>query len=278
MIGRLPDTLNDRSVIISLRRRKPNEKVESFRSDRTEDLDALARRMTRWTQDHHAQLADSDPDMGELINRVADNWRPLFAVADAAGGPWPKRAREIAAAADKARSEQSVSVLLLEDTRWIFNGRPEIDHEGRPVLRGLKSDRISSAELVKELVAIEARPWAEWKGGREITQNGLARMLDRFGVRPGTIRLHTGQTAKGYYRAAFEDAFSCYLAPQTVTASQLNMDGHCDGSESVTPEEPVTASETSHSNNDGHCDGVTDADPSLEAPEETNPLCWKVRL
>ena len=34
MIGRLPDTLNDRSVVISLRRRKPSEKVESFRSDR----------------------------------------------------------------------------------------------------------------------------------------------------------------------------------------------------------------------------------------------------
>jgi hypothetical protein len=66
------------------------------------------------------------------------------------------------------------------------------------------SDRISSAELVSQLVAIEGRPWAEWKAGREITQNGLARMLDSFGIRPGTIRLHTGQTPKGYYRSAFD--------------------------------------------------------------------------
>ena len=216
MIGRLPDTLNDRAVIINLRRRKPTEAVKSFRRDRTDDLNVLARKMARWAQDHQVQLTASDPEMGELINRVADNWRPLFAIADVAGGPWPKRVREIAVAADNASTEQSVSVLLLQDIRWIFDGRPEIGDDGRAVLRGVVSDRISSAELVTQLVAIEGRPWAEWKAGREITQNGLARMLDRFGIRPGTIRLHTVQTPKGYYRSAFDDAFSCYLPFQKL--------------------------------------------------------------
>jgi len=31
-----------------------------------------------------------------LYNRVADNWRPLLAVADAIGGSWPEQARAIA--------------------------------------------------------------------------------------------------------------------------------------------------------------------------------------
>jgi hypothetical protein len=52
MIGRLPDTLNDRSVVINLRRRKPTEKVKSFRRDRAGDLDVLARKMARWAHDH----------------------------------------------------------------------------------------------------------------------------------------------------------------------------------------------------------------------------------
>jgi putative DNA primase/helicase len=75
MIGRLPDTLHDRSVIINLRRRKPTEEVKSFRRDRADDLHVLARKMARWAQDHQVQLTASDPDMGELINRGADNWR-----------------------------------------------------------------------------------------------------------------------------------------------------------------------------------------------------------
>ena len=244
MIGRLPDTLHDRSVIINLRRRKPTEEVKSFRRDRADDLHVLARKMARWAQDHQVQLTASDPDMGELINRGADNWRPLFAIADVAGGPWPKRVREIAVAADNASTEQSVSVLLLQDIRWVFDGRPEISDDGRAVLRGVVSDRISSAELVSQLVAIEGRPWAEWKAGREITQNGLARMLDSFGIRPGTIRLHTGQTPKGYYRSAFDDTFSCYLPSQTATPPQLNSDGHFEDVRTATAEQLVAVSKS----------------------------------
>jgi putative DNA primase/helicase len=264
MIGRLPDTLNDRSVIINLRRRKPEERVKPFRSDRADNLRVLARKMARWAHDHTAALTAADPDMGELINRVADNWRPLFAIADVTGGHWPNKVREIAAAADKASSEQSASVLLLQDIRWIFDGRPEIDDDGRTVLRGVKTDRISSADLVGQLVAIEGRPWAEWRGGREITQNSLARMLDRFGIRPGTIRLHTGQTPKGYHRSAFDDAFSSYLPSQTATPPQPNSDGDFDDARTATPEQLVAVSKAPKPNNDGHCGGVAVANPPLD--------------
>ncbi|HZD29398.1 MAG TPA: hypothetical protein VE251_11985, partial [Xanthobacteraceae bacterium] len=43
---------------------------------------------------------------------------------------------------------------------------------------------ITSADLVKALVAIEGRPWAELgKSRRPLTQNKLARMLAVRGVR-----------------------------------------------------------------------------------------------
>jgi hypothetical protein len=188
MIGQLPHTLYDRSVVISLRRRKPDEKVESFRSDRTEDLHVLARKMVRWAQDHQDRLAQSDPDMGVLLNRFADNWRPLIAIADEAGGDWPVRVRKIADAADAARTEQSVNVQLLTDIRSIFDER--------------EVDRISSAELVAQLTMIEGRPWAEWRNGKPITQNSLARLLGKFEILSATIRLNGDATAKGYYRSA----------------------------------------------------------------------------
>jgi putative DNA primase/helicase len=88
MIGQLPDTLHDRSLNCRLRRRNPSERVESFRSDRADHLHVLARKMARFAADNEARLRGADPDMGALQNRVADNWRSLFALADAAGGAW----------------------------------------------------------------------------------------------------------------------------------------------------------------------------------------------
>ena len=99
LIGRLPDTLEDRSVTIELRRRTFNEEVRPFRLDRAEHLNALARKAARWAADNTDTLRAADPDVGELFNRVADNWRPLLAIADAAGGEWPSLARQAAAGA-----------------------------------------------------------------------------------------------------------------------------------------------------------------------------------
>jgi putative DNA primase/helicase len=256
MIGRLPDTLTDRSVIINLRRRKPAEKVEPFRIDRADHLKTLARKMARWAADHHDQLAKADPDMGELSNRTADNWRPLFAIADECGGEWPKRVREIASAAVAVATEPSVTTQLLDDIRWIFDGRPDADEKASAV------DRMASQEMTEHLVKIEGRLWAEWKG-RALTPVRLAHLLRPFGIQSRTIRLHSGaaETAKGYYRGDFEEAFSRYLPLQGVTPSQLNNNGRCDALQGVTAEDEVTLRKTSQSNNDGPCDGVTFSPP-----------------
>jgi hypothetical protein len=96
-IGSLPGTIMDRSVVIDLARRKPDEKIEAFRLDRTAALDEIARRIVRWSQDNADAIGARDPDMPPgLYNRNADNWRPLFQIADAAGGGWPERARAAA--------------------------------------------------------------------------------------------------------------------------------------------------------------------------------------
>jgi Protein of unknown function (DUF3631) len=247
MIGRLPDTLNDRSVIINLRRRKPEERIKPFRGDRAADLRVIARKMTRWAQDHTVALTAVDPDMGQLTNRVADNWRPLFALAEAAGGKWSKLVRTIAKAAEAQKDDQSVKTMLLSDIRNIRAERPE-------------SDRISSGELASILGRMDDRPWSEWgRSQKPITASALSRLLSPFSILSGTRRTG-GETFKGYLFSDFEEAFASYLpdlAFQTVTPSQPNNDGHCDAFQTVTSEEHVTLSKVSQCNNDGHCDGVT---------------------
>src|SRR5262249_17643995 len=139
LIGALPDTLHDRSVTVDLKRRLPSEKAEPFRPDRADQLDVLARKAARWAQDQAARVADANPAMPDgIINRAADNLRPLLAIADAAGGEWPQRARKAAEASRSADGDDASRLeLLLGDIHDVF-----------------KETEMSSADLVKRLVAI----------------------------------------------------------------------------------------------------------------------------
>ncbi|MDP2355733.1 MAG: DUF3631 domain-containing protein [Beijerinckiaceae bacterium] len=208
LIGKLPETLTDRSVAIALRRRRPDEQIEAFRFDRTGLLDRAARRTARWALDHANLVSGIDPAMpADVYNRAADNWRPLLAIADAAGGEWPERARRAvkAAGAGAGDHDQSVRVTLLADIRNMFAERAV--------------DRLASADIIERLVAIEGRPWPEWKAGKPITPTGLARQLAPFGIRPDTLRIES-RTPKGYLLTQFADAFARYLPPETATPPQ----------------------------------------------------------
>jgi putative DNA primase/helicase len=203
LIGHLPSTLTDRSVSIELRRRRQDESVETFRLEKTGHLDRLARRAARWAADNADRVRGVDPDMPDgLYNRTADNWRPLLAIADTAGGEWPGRARRASDAARAGSNERSAKVLLLGDIRAIFAEK--------------NTDRLFSEDLIEALKEIEGHPWAEWKGGKPITKNGVARLLGQFTslqghpIIPVQIRI-ADRSLKGYRLADFADVFERYL-------------------------------------------------------------------
>ncbi len=209
-IGRLPGTLEDRSITIEMRRRKSTERVTRFRRDRIGDLDELASMSARWVADHGVSLSAADPDApATLHDRAVDNWRPLFAVADLAGGEWPTLARQVAVrlSGDGAEQDGSVRVQLLVDIKAIFDG----DQRGQ----------IPSAFICEQLAGMEASPWPEWRHGKPITVRQLARQLGEFGIAPGTIRTEAG-TARGYKKEAFKDAWSRYLPFRSDTTTQVN--------------------------------------------------------
>jgi putative DNA primase/helicase len=162
MIGNLPDTLADRSIEIRLRRRLPNEPLTRFRADRATDLAQLARMAARWAADHSEALRRSDPSIPlGLHDRAADNWGPLFAIADEAGEGWPERVRQIAVAM-AARDEDggSVGELLLADIRQTFDEieRGMIQVPYGPHFRIGDTDRIRSLNLANILAAKEGHP------------------------------------------------------------------------------------------------------------------------
>jgi putative DNA primase/helicase len=83
--GRLPDDLEQRSIIVEMQRRKRGEPLAELREDRCTSLQQIARMCSRWADDYGNGLDDIDPDMGDLLNRDGDNWRPLFSIADLIG-------------------------------------------------------------------------------------------------------------------------------------------------------------------------------------------------
>jgi len=77
---------------------------------------------------------------------------------------------------------------------------------------------VGSADLVKRLVAIEDRPWAEMGRSRKpLTQNKLARMLGAPGVRIAPDHIDPKTRVRGYKLSQFEEAFSRYVPSEGVS-------------------------------------------------------------
>jgi hypothetical protein len=253
--------LHDRAITIDLQRRRPNETIEPLRLDRANYLDVLACKAARWAQDHADRIAERDPEMPPgVINRAADNLRPLLAIADEAGGEWPERARKAAEMSRSAEGDEASQLeLLLGDIRDIRDEK--------------KVEQIPSSDLVQALVDLVGRPWAEMgKSRKPLTQNRLARMLAVPGVRiaPKQIRIsHKGGTTgqeiekqvRGYAFADFEDAFARYLLPKGDSkchgVTNAAYTGTSDVSKVSHPEDPVTLSKCEKSNNGGLADTLT---------------------
>jgi len=225
LIGKLPDTIHDRAVSGELKRKLPSETktIKSFRPDRADHLDVLARKQARWAKDHADSIAARDPEMPPgIINRAADNWRPLLAIADEAGGEWPERVRAAVLAAHdagEAGEQASWIELVLGDIRDTF-----AQLGGAPVaeLFATSADlEIPSKALVETLIAIEGRPWAEMgKSRKPMSQNRLARILNPLDIRPGKIGPEDARL-NGYKLGQFKDAFERYLPPEGASQPDI---------------------------------------------------------
>ncbi|HEX3854758.1 MAG TPA: DUF3631 domain-containing protein [Polyangiaceae bacterium] len=206
-IGKQHDTLMDRSVVISMKRRSTGETVAQFRRRQREALGDLPRKCARWARDFTERLRDVEPvPPPELDDRAADNWEALLAIAHIAGGVWPECARTAALALSNAeRGEQAEAhgEQLLADVRTIFDETGE--------------NAISAKSLLEQLVAMVERPWPEANHGRPLSARQLGVRLRRFHIGSRTVR-DGAATARSYVRADFEDAFGRYLVAQTVTA------------------------------------------------------------
>jgi len=238
LIGKLPGTLGDRAIEVSMRRRTSGEHVTRLRQDRIgADCAELRQQAARWTDDHLQRLQGADPVVPDgLHDRAADCWRPLLAVADAIGGRWPALAREAAAGLSGESSDDEAGTLLLTDIQMIFAD------EGDP-------DVLGSTVLAKKLTALDDRPWGEWSEGRPISTAKIARLLAGYDIySAGTIRVGA-ETMKGYRRAAFTEAWERYIPADPPS-------GGVKPSHRNKPNESWTETAVSNRHTQSACDGL----------------------
>ena len=208
-IGKLPGTLDDRSIVIGLKRKTQGEKVEKFRLRTAREQAAQMKAdLEGWAATAIEKLRDARSDIPEeLDDRAADGWEPLLAIADMAGVNWPRVARDAALemSAGIAREDDSLGVRLLADVRTAFGG----------------AEKLPTASLLTALNAMDDSPWGGFGGGKGMTPRDLSGMLRRYGIRPKDIRLPSGSVVKGYQSNDFCDAWERYipLPPQSSATS-----------------------------------------------------------
>lgn len=207
LIGRLPDTIADRSITVPLRRKRPEETTERLRADKDLGFAELRGMLARWIADNKEAIVAQDPLIPSSLNdRQADCWRELFRIADVIGGRWPTLVRADAVMiCENVEDDGDKKTMLLEDLKGFFE-----------TLQGARHS--SSQSIIDYLNNLEGRPWAEIRGGKPITTNTLAGMLRGFNIQPKTIRIGSG-TIKGYAIDEFTEAFSRYITPDRNTAT-----------------------------------------------------------
>jgi hypothetical protein len=198
-IGRLPDTLADRCIVIRMHR-----KTQFEQCDRLRNLDAadLKQDCVRFVAENSERIASAQPKIPDSLNdRAADIWEPLLALADLAGSDWPERARQAAVALSASSQENNPIGALLLDIFIAFQ-----IHE---------TDRLFTRTLLETLSVRPNRPWAEMRNGKPITDMWLAQQLRPYGIRPKTVWIDENH-AKGYFQEDFADIFRRYIPHSEV--------------------------------------------------------------
>jgi putative DNA primase/helicase len=160
-----------------------DEDVEDFDGRDCEAFEQLRRKFTRWAADNAAALKTIKPTYPPRFNnRLQKNWRLLLAIAELAGGEWPKRARRAAVIlTDRRAIEPSDGVRLLVSldpliTRAISGGRKWL----------------TSEEIITSLKADTEAEWREYRGKSRITERQIAWLLRQYDIYPSSAERNRG--------------------------------------------------------------------------------------
>jgi hypothetical protein len=295
-IKKIPETVEDRSVVLRLKRKLPGEKVARFRGKDGSEFGILKRKIARFVVDNEQRLRDAEPDMPEALSaagdRAPDAWEPLVVIADVAGGAWPTRARNAALAlagvAAIALPDGDVDAALLCDISQILDacdafaptaeqlrtnkqiavealqafgyGEDQVDDRREPRrVVGLGGEQLTNA-----LATFVERKWPAWDKGKPMRPHQLAKLLGAYEIKSQTLR-DGDEVFRGYPRDRLDDAIERYLVrihstlgtSERYTVTSPEKAGEIELFGTVTDEARNTSINTGDANKSRACNAVT---------------------
>lgn len=225
-IGKLQETLSDRSIEIRLQRKTKAEETAPLRDTSPETFERLTRQLMSWAMVNGGQIKAARPAFPAILNdRAADNWQPLLAIAETLGGDWLLRATKAAVAlsADNG-DEETARIKLLGALQAIF--KPGVEF-------------LPTAELIEILNKDKEAPWADWKNG--MTAERLGRTLRDFKVKSEQLQ-KDGERHRGYFRQALHPVLDRYLSSPSPPAPETCAPVHSSANQVSEPLQPRTGS------------------------------------
>ncbi len=208
-IGRLPDTLTDRSIKVTMQRRTAGQLVERFLLSRaTADAKPLRESITNFAKANQGNIRRAyerlmSSDLAFLGDRDADLWLPLFAICSTAA---PERTSELEKCAQQLCSTKagddendSLPLKLLADIQAVWPAERE---------------RCDTKTLIERLRALEESAWEECG----LSPRKLARMLRPFEIEARVMRVTDTVRGRGYEYRDLLSAFNRYIDSTGVTS------------------------------------------------------------
>jgi hypothetical protein len=205
----LPDTISDRSIVITMKRKRRDEVVERFRKRKVKAYaNALVPQLEAWAIEFGLTLQDAEPDLPEELNdRMQDATEALIAIADLLGNGDVARAAIVEVAGDEPETHESTRLKVLRDLRSVWANWPNTN--------------MPSSLILPALHMLDPS-WANYYDRGPLKDTDLAALMSYFGMKPMTVWIPAGSLqvdgepmpghdAKGYKFDELADAWSRYL-------------------------------------------------------------------
>jgi hypothetical protein len=199
------DDVRSRTLMLLCGKRRPTHKLE--RLDWRDDAPTLQGHhdaLAAWAETVKHEVAAARPSMEGFDDRERDITEPLIAVADAAGGDWPERARNAVRVVCRGATDEMT--------------KPEPRNPFEVLMRDLglvwapEEDRLPTREIVERLRELPNSAWSRFRTPQDAGRE-LVKILRPEGVEPSTFRMPQSDPVKGYWRDELIMKCGLELAP-----------------------------------------------------------------
>jgi len=232
MIGRAPDTIADRSIVVPMARKLVTETCAPLAELNTGEIKS---KCARFALDAGPAIAQSAKFRGEGLNdRAADTFDPLYVITRLAGAEWEAKLHAAALALTAPPQTQNSGAELLLDVFALFM------RSGR--------EKIFSRDLVSALREGGCGLRSPTLRSSPINEYGISQILHPYGIKPSTIRIGK-EVNRGYVRAEFREALRRYVPKTDVWArieeinhhAELQAEAGAEAEKEAAAREPVPA-------------------------------------